>query len=145
MDYFGLRLLIHLYPSFQLFARSFILRESFSLKFCFALFNSSFSAKVNQVTVGDKVGSRYVFDLSFQNLDANVLAVMNRKLRELQTTTHDTQRLLWALLPDLPALLSKGARVSLDNFEMNMNMPSGRVKMDLNLSLPNYQLGCRKS
>ena len=101
------------------------------------LFNSSFSAKVNQVTVGDKVGSRYVFDLSFQNLDANVLAVMNRKLRELQTTTHDTQRLLWALLPDLPALLSKGARVSLDNFEMNMNMPSGRVKMDLNLSLPN--------
>ena len=101
------------------------------------LFNSSFSAKINQITLGDKVGSRYVFDLSFQNLDANVLAVMNRKLRELQATTHDTQRLLWALIPDLPALLSKGARVSLDNFEMNMNMPAGRVKMDLNLSLPN--------
>lgn len=98
------------------------------------LFNSSFSAKANQITVGEKVFSHYVFDLSFQNLDATVLATMNRKVSQLQST-QDKQRLLWALIPDLPALLSKGARVNLENFELNTL--DGHVKMDLNLSLPN--------
>lgn len=99
------------------------------------LFNSSFSVKISQITGGEKVFSHYVFDLSFKNLDAKVLATMNRKLAKLQPNTNDSQRLLWTLIPDLPALLSKGAQVNLENFELNML--DGRIKMDLKLSLPN--------
>ena len=102
------------------------------------LFNSSITSKVNQLVMWDKVYSHNALDVSFQNLDAHVLAVMNRKMSEFQHSTNDKQRLLWTLVPDLPSLLSKGAQLNIDNYEMTML--EGHVKANLSLSLPNESL-----
>lgn len=102
------------------------------------LFNTTFSAKVNQLILKDKVYSQNSFDLSIQNLDAKVLAVMNQKFNELQHNNSDGQRILWALIPDLPAVLSKGAQLSIENFEINTLQ--GRIKTNLNLSLPTEKM-----
>lgn len=105
------------------------------------LFNSTFSANLNQLVIWNKIYSRNILDLSFKNLDASVLALMNRKLGELQHSNPnntDKQKLFWTLIPDLPALLSKGAQMKIDNFETNL--PNGHIKVDLALNLPNENL-----
>lgn len=105
------------------------------------LFNSNFSAKLSQLVIMDRVYSRSNFDLSFKNIDANVLALMNRKLTDLQKSSPngiDKQKLFWTVIPDLPALLSKGAQMKIDNFETNLS--NGHVKVDLSLGLPNESL-----
>lgn len=105
------------------------------------LFNSTFSSKLNQLMIWNKIYSRNILDLSFKNLDANVLDSMNRKLGELQRSNpngSDKQKLLWTLIPDLPALLSKGAQMKINNFETNL--PNGHIKVDLALNLPNENL-----
>ncbi len=99
------------------------------------LYDSSVFAKFTQKTDDDKVTSDYALNFSFHDLDAEVLANMNRKLHELQLKTNDKLRLFWALIPDLPALLSKGAHFSIDN--LVMNRPNDHLKITLNLSLPN--------
>ncbi len=102
------------------------------------LFNSSLSAHVKQVALGDKIYSGCILELAFQNLDPNILAGMNRKLSQAQEAANNKQRIFLSMLPDLPALLSKGAQLKIVNFEINL--PEGRVKADLSIVLPNANM-----
>ncbi len=101
------------------------------------LFNTSLSAKVNQLVLSNKSYMNNVLDISVKNLDAKVLASMNRKVRDMQRSGHSKQP-AWILMPDVPALLSKGAQLSIVDFEVTM--PDGHVKADVNLSLPNENM-----
>lgn len=99
------------------------------------LFNSSISASVSNLAWADNVYSNGALDLSFENFDADVLAAINRKLNETQRISQSGQSIIWSLLPDLPALLTKGAQLNMSNF--TFTMPDGHVKADATLSLPN--------
>lgn len=101
------------------------------------LFNSSLSAKLSQLVIGNKTYTNNNLEVSFKNLDANILAAMNRKLGEIQhsnSSNDDKQRILWTLIPDLPALLSKGAQMTIE--DCTINSPNGSIKVDVNLNLP---------
>lgn len=102
------------------------------------LFNSSLSAHLKQVALGDKIYSGCILELAFQNLDPNILARMNRKLNQAQKAANNRQRIFLSMIPDLPALLSKGAQLKVVNFEINL--PEGHVKADLSIALPNQNM-----
>jgi uncharacterized protein YdgA (DUF945 family) len=91
--------------------------------------------KLKQLGVDNKMYSDLVLDLSINNLDANIMSKINRKIRVLQEKTNPTRFWILTLLPDLPALLSKGAQVTVERFEIVTN--TGPLKIDLNLALPN--------
>lgn len=99
------------------------------------LFHSSISASLSNLAWSDRVYSNGALDISFKNFDADVLAAINRKLNEAQRISQSSQSMVWSLLPDLPALLSKGAQLNMSNF--TFSMPDGHVKADASLSLPN--------
>ena len=99
-----------------------------------ALFDTSISLKIKELGLPGKEYLNNVLNVSFKNLDANTLASMNRKLAELQRPGHTNQPVTWVLIADLPALLSKGAQLTVDNFEITTH--EGDVKAKVYLNLP---------
>ena len=74
-----------------------------------------------------------LLDASINNLDAEVFAKINRQANELKQT--DNQNALFMLImPELPKLLGKGAKLEIS--ELSVNMPEGIIKGNLQVSLP---------
>lgn len=102
------------------------------------LFATTISAKAKELALGNKSYINDTLNISLKNLDANVLAAMNRKIRDIQHSGHDKKPAAWLLMPDVPALLSKGAQLNMSDFEFTML--DGHVQADVKLSLPNEKM-----
>jgi len=103
------------------------------------LFNSSFKAALAKLVVNQKTFSSCSLALSIQRLDAKVLADMNNKMANVQHGTEsERQRALLSLLPDVPALLNKGAALKIS--ELRIGLPDGVIKGNVLISLPNENI-----
>ncbi len=102
------------------------------------LFATTISATAKELALGDRSYTNDALNISLKNLDANVLAAMNRKIRDVQRSGNNQKPAVWLLMPDVPALLSKGAQLTMSDFELTML--DGHVKADVQLSLPNEQM-----
>jgi uncharacterized protein YdgA (DUF945 family) len=102
------------------------------------LFATTISAKAKEFALGNKSYTNDAMNISLKNLDANVLAAMNRKIRDIQHSGHNKKSAAWLLMPDVPGLLSKGAQLNMSDFEFTML--DGHVQADVQLSLPNEKM-----
>lgn len=77
--------------------------------------------------------------LSLNNLDAQVLAAILEKSRAMKTTTGPArQQALFAMLPELPKLLSKGAKFEIST--LKMVVPEGNIEGHFSLEVPKGEL-----
>ena len=99
------------------------------------LFNSNFKATLSKLLTNDKIYGPALLDVSIQNLDAAVLAKMNDQANAMQQGS-DVQpnQVMLSLMPELPKLLSKGAKFEVS--ELSLAMPEGIIKGTLVVSLP---------
>ncbi len=99
------------------------------------LFHSTLSLSLDQVSKPNGVYGPAALVLAVDNLDAPILAQINRELsRMTPTSDQERQQLLLALLPKLPELLSHGASINLST--LNVTLPEGLAQGHLSLSLP---------
>ena len=105
------------------------------------LFNSYFNTSLNKVTVRNKIYGPAVLDMSIKNLDAEVLANINEQANKMQQgmTDSERQQALFALLPQLPKLFSKGAQFEIS--KLSLAMPEGAIVGDMLVSLPKGDAG----
>ena len=96
------------------------------------LFQSQAKLEIEQLVFhGHKYGPMNL-DVSVKDLDADVLAKINQKLAE--SSHSSSQSLLFSTLPELPALLNKGAILSVN--ALNMKLPEGDVHGSMQLTFP---------
>lgn len=118
---------------------SFLLKSFFVESSCAekkGLFHSKLTTRVGEVVAEGLHYGPAVLSMSLDNLDAQVLSKINRQLQQLQNQSLlAKQKGFLSLLPNLPALLSKGATFTVSDF--SVTMPQGLVKGDFRLSLPN--------
>jgi uncharacterized protein YdgA (DUF945 family) len=99
------------------------------------LFNSSFKATLGKLYIKNETYSSCSVDLNIRNLDASVLADMNKKISKTKhRSDSDRQRVLLSLLPDIPTLVNKGAEIEVTDF--NIEMTDGRVRGNFLIALP---------
>jgi len=99
------------------------------------LFGSHVKITLGKLLSANKVYGPALLDVSLTNLDAEVLAKLNREANELQQGTDaDRQKALLMLLPELPKLLDKGPRFEIS--DLSVTMPEGIIKGNLLISLP---------
>lgn len=99
------------------------------------LFNSYFETSLDKVLANDKTYGPGILKMSLKNLDAQVLAQMNKDINKMQQGTDaEKQQAMMALLPQLPKLFSKGAEFKIT--ELSFSMPEGKIEGNLLVSLP---------
>lgn len=105
------------------------------------LFSSYFSSSLNKVTARNKLYGPATLEMSIKNLDADVLAAINEQANKMQqgSTDSERQQALFALLPQLPKLFSKGAQFEIS--KLSLTMPEGAVEGDMQVSLPKGDAG----
>lgn len=99
------------------------------------LFSTHFNIAVKSILAnGLNYGPGYI-ELSLRNLDADVLAEINKQATDMQNGTDaERQKAMLAMLPQLPKLFSKGAEFELSRF--NLKIPEGMIDGHLIISLP---------
>jgi len=98
------------------------------------LFSSNLLATFQSLFTDKQIGPG-VLNLSLKNLDADVLADIQKKLHNLHAQGMlDQRQLLFKLAPKIPTLLAKGAVLEVS--EMMLTTPLGVIEGDLTLSLP---------
>ena len=104
------------------------------------LFGSHFKSSVEKVFINDKTYGPGSFEMALRNLDADVLARINEQMNQAQQGSDvERQKVLLAVLPELPKLFSKGPEFEIT--EMNFVMPEGTVEGNLLISLPKTDAG----
>ena len=100
------------------------------------LFSAQVKLTLAHLLSADKIYGPASLDVSLNNLDAEILAKINRQANELQQqgSNADHQKALLMLMPELPKLLAKGARLEVS--EASVTMPEGIIKGNLLISLP---------
>ncbi len=98
------------------------------------LFSSHFKASLEKFSADGKAYGPAVLAIAITNLDAAVLARLNEQTNGTQQGSDAQRRQLLALLPELPALVSKGAGFEVSEF--SVVMPDGRINGTLQVSLP---------
>lgn len=99
------------------------------------LFNSSLSASLGSLYANGQAYGPGKVSLAIQNLDAEVLARINEQANKIQSASdQERQQLMFALLPELPKLVSKGAELQVS--ELSFVMPEGNIEGSLTVSLP---------
>lgn len=103
------------------------------------LFSSQLHASIDKVQVqGDTFGPGQL-DMAIKNIDAEVLGRVNKKVNELQNASpEESRRIVMELLPELPALLSKGAIFEIST--LSFVLPNGTIKGQLMVSLPSGEV-----
>ncbi len=99
------------------------------------LFDSHLKLSIDKVFADGKSYGPGKVAISVVNLDAAVLAHINQQAAQAQQgTVLEKQQALLAVLPDVPKLLSKGAKIEVS--ELRLEMPQGSIDGKLELSLP---------
>ncbi|QBS12015.1 DUF945 domain-containing protein [Legionella geestiana] len=99
------------------------------------LFNTGLSMSLQKLTINDKTFGPGAFELSLKNLDAEVLARINDKIKSAQNGDDAAkQQALFAILPELPKLLGRGAALNLS--QLRMTVPQGVIEGNLLIELP---------
>lgn len=100
-----------------------------------ALFDAYLKAALDAIVIENVSYGPGQVEMALKNLDAEVLARINRKIKSTnQDSIIARQKMLFALLPDLPRLVEHGAIFSISN--LSFTMPEGKVQGALEVSLP---------
>jgi uncharacterized protein YdgA (DUF945 family) len=99
------------------------------------LFHSFFKTSLDKlITKGQSYGP-VVFEMALKNIDAEILGKMNQQVNEIQQGSNSNrQKALFALLPELPKLFSKGPQFEIS--KLRVVVPEGVVEGDMVISLP---------
>lgn len=104
------------------------------------LISSHFKASLEKMIANGKSYGPGLFKISLENLDAKVLANINEQATKMQQgSDKERQQALLMLLPEVPKLLSKGAKLEIS--ELSFVMPEGELKGNLLVSLPKGEMG----
>lgn len=103
------------------------------------LFSTYFKASIEKIMAQGKEYGPGVFKMDLKNLDAEVLARINKDSNKLQQgTEQERQQALFNLLPELPKLFGQGA--VLDVSELSFVMPEGKLEGELSIKLPKGEI-----
>jgi uncharacterized protein YdgA (DUF945 family) len=99
------------------------------------LFESSFKTSFDKILLETKQYGPGLFEMSIKNLDAKVLANINTEVNNLQNASvPDRQRMLFAMLPELPKLFAQGAEFEIST--LKLTVPDGDIDGHLRVALP---------
>lgn len=99
------------------------------------LFNSHLKTTLNKMTSQGKTYGPATLEVSLDNIDAQVLADINVQANKMQQGNGaERQQALLALLPQLPKLVNKGAKLEIST--LNIVVPEGDIAGSLSLSFP---------
>ena len=99
------------------------------------LFTTHFNVTVKSLTTNGQNFGPGDLEISLRNLDADVLADMNKQATAMQNGSDtERQKAMMALLPELPKLFSKGAEFEISKF--SLKIPEGITEGNLLVSLP---------
>lgn len=99
------------------------------------LFNSYFKSSVAKVFVTNQTYGPGKLDVAIKNLDAEVLNRINQQAKVAQQGTDaEKQQAMFAIIPEIPKLFSRGAEF--DITELSFVMPQGTITGNLVVSLP---------
>lgn len=99
------------------------------------LFSSHFKSSLDKVVAHDKTYGPGSLGMAIRNLDAAILAKLNEQINQIQQSTDsDRQKILLAMLPELPKLFSQGPEFEIT--EMNLVMPQGNIEGHMLVALP---------
>lgn len=103
------------------------------------LYNASLNASLENLMTDTKTYGPGSFKISVKNLDAHTLGVMNHEIRNMKHGTEsEQQKVMLSLLPELPKLLNKGARVEIS--DLKFAMPDGAIEASLAISFPSENI-----
>ncbi len=99
------------------------------------LFQSQAKLAVEQILFQDHKYGPMNVDASIKNLDSDVLAKINQQLTDSSPDSKmNGQRILFTVLPEIPALVNKGAIFAVH--ELNLKLPEGDVHGSMHLVFP---------
>lgn len=99
------------------------------------LFHSEFKSSLNKIVTDGKTYGPAKLDMALRNLDAVVLARINEQANKAQQGSDvEKQQALFAILPELPKLFSRGAEFAIS--ELSLVMPEGTLEGNLMITLP---------
>jgi uncharacterized protein YdgA (DUF945 family) len=99
------------------------------------LFSTRFNAAVKTVIANNLTYGPGELQVALRNLDADVLADINKQATAMQNGTDaERQKAMMALLPELPKLFSKGAEFEIS--KLSFKIPEGSIEGNLIVSLP---------
>ena len=105
-----------------------------------ALFEQYVKVFFDKFTSKSQTYGPALLEISIKNIDATVLARLNAQANQMQQGSDlDRQRSLLTMLPELPALFSKGAQFEIS--KLSVVVPDGVVEGDLSISLPKGNAG----
>ncbi len=103
------------------------------------LFHSFLKASLDSIYSQGKTYGPGLFKISIKNLDAEVLAKINKLANQMQNSSEaEKQKAMFAILPELPKLLSKGPEIEIS--QLSFNLPDGKIEGSLELSLPEGEM-----
>lgn len=99
------------------------------------LFNTHFNVAVKSVTANGVNYGPGNLEISLRNLDADVLANINKQANAMQNGTDaERQKAMMSLLPELPKLFNKGAEFEIS--KVSLKIPEGIIEGNLLVLLP---------
>ncbi|MGQ3888406.1 YdgA family protein [Legionella sp. CNM-1927-20] len=103
------------------------------------LFNSHFKSSIDRIVANGKKFGPGNLEMAIRNLDANALGRINQQAKHIQQSSTDLekQQAVFAILPEIPKLLSRGAEFEIS--ELNFVMPEGTIEGNVQISLPQGQ------
>lgn len=99
------------------------------------LMSSHVNLSLAKIDVNNQTFGPGHLELSVKNLDATVLARINQQIKMAQQGTDaEKQKALFAILPDLPKLFSRGPEFEMS--DLSFTLPRGKIEGNLLVSLP---------
>lgn len=99
------------------------------------LFNTHFNVALKTIIANGQTYGPGEIQIALRNLDADVLADINKQASAMQNGTDaERQAAMMALLPELPKLFSKGAEFEIS--KLSIKIPEGLIEGNLLVSLP---------
>lgn len=102
-----------------------------------ALFSSDFQGEFDSLSFADSKYGHAEVKMSLKNIDADVLADLNRRVEQIQQlapTSPEAPQLVISLIPDFPRLVEKGAVFELST--LKADLPDGALDGAMKLSFP---------
>lgn len=97
--------------------------------------NSDLSLTLDKVFANNQTYGPGELHFMLNNLDSKALARINELAQKAQVASdQQKKRLLMAMMPEIPKLLSHGAKLQIDPF--NFKLPNGKIEGNLHISLP---------
>lgn len=99
------------------------------------LFSSFFQVSLEKIMAADKTYGPGSLKVALKNLDADSLLKISAEVNKSQQgTEQERQQALFALMPELPKLFSKGAEFDIS--ELSFVVPEGTIQGNMHIALP---------